>query len=217
MSITFLIDSNIILQRPFAASTEEDSKCALAVVQPNSDDRQRSAISFLRSKTPVALLGITDDSEDFLSFAAQTAHRNHIPLIVLGSWRFIPAAAALKEIVSSNCLGTLAAITTSQVTGFTYHLFLNDLTSWLAHGIPASHAPTAPSHDIRISITGSAGSATADFALDGSSATLSVNILGHSHSRSIPSANPLASELAVLALNLKSTPKLKKCPLLTTL
>ncbi len=191
-------------------------RCGLAVVQPNSEERRNTAIACLRSKKPVALLGITDDSEDFISFASMTAHRNHVPLIVLGSWRFIPAAAALKEIVSSNVLGTLVSISATPVNGFADNAFLNDLIKWLCDGIPVTQDDCLPAYDVRIAVTGTAGTAVADFSLDGQDAMLHLNILGKQRERLLPKANPLASELAVLSLCMKENTRLKKLPLLMT-
>ena len=190
---------------------------SLAIVQPNSEERQRTVISILRSKTPVALVGISDDLQDFLSYAAQTARRNHLPLIILGSWRFIPAVSALKEIISSNSIGNLISISATPVSGFASNIFRNDLANWLAPTLPLADDNASPTYDIRFSVTGTVGSITADFSIDGSSATMNVNILGKSRLRPIPTATPLESELAVLALYLQSAPKLKKLPLLMTL
>ncbi len=189
----------------------------LAIVQPNSEERQRTVISLLRSKTLVALIGITDDSQEFISHATQTARRNHLPLIILGSWRFIPAVAALKEIVSTNCIGNLISVSATPAYGFATNLFRNDLSNWLAPALPLADDQIVPTFGTRFIVTGSAGSITADFSLDGSLATLNVNILGKSKTRHLPTSTPLESELAILTLYLNASPKLKKLPLLMTL
>jgi len=212
------MDSPFPFSTSLAVASDGDPPTSnIAIVQPNTEERQRTVISLLRSKTPVALLGVTDNLLDFLSYAAQAAHRNHLPLIILGSWRFIPAAAAIKEIISSNCLGNLSSITATPVSSTAANMFRNDLANWLAPDIPIVDDNTLPAYAMRISVIGSAGSTTADFSLDGTSATMNVAILGKSRTRPLPIANPLESELAVLKLYLQSTPKLKRLPLLMTL
>ncbi len=203
--------------RQFFPEDESAEKSALAIVQPNTDERRQTAIANLRQKTPVALLGVMDDSFDFLPFAATTAHRNHLPLILLGCWRYIPAVAALKEIVSSNCLGSITSVSTTAVHGAVANAFLNDVAHWLAPDLQIAQDESPAIHDVRISISAANGTVSADFSLDGSSATFDASLLGHTRTRQIPPADPLISELSILKLYLQSEKKLKKVPLLMTL
>ncbi len=203
--------------RQFFPDEGTSEKAALAIVQPNTDERRQAAIAYLRQKTPVALLGVTEDSFDFLPLAAATAHRNHLPLILLGSWRYIPAVAALKEIVSSNCLGLITSVSATAVSGASANAFLNDIAHWLAPGLQIAQDTASAVHGVRVSISATNGTVSADFSLDGASATFDACLLGHQRTRTIPSADPLTSELSILKLYLKSEKKLKKAPLLMTL
>ncbi len=203
--------------RQFFPDDESAEKAALAIVQPNTDERRQAAIAYLRQKTPVALLGVTDDSFDFIPFATATAHRNHLPLILLGSWRYIPAVAALKEIVSSNCLGSITSVSATAVSGASSNAFLNDIAHWLAPDLQIAKDDSPAIHDVRVSIIAANGTVSADFSLDGSTATFDANLLSHPRTRQIPPADPLISELSILKLYLQSEKKLKKVPLLMTL
>ena len=217
MNIAILTDNPhyAALRRFFPEESAE--KAAIAIVQPTTDERRQAAIACLRQKTPVALLGVTDDSFGFLPYAAATARRNHLPLILLGSWRYIPAVAALKEIVSSNCLGSITSVSATAVSGASANAFLNDVAHWLAPDLQIAQDNSPAVHDVRVSISAANGTVSADFSLDGSTAAFYANILGHPRTRQIPSADPLISELSILKLYLQSEKKLKKAPLLMTL
>ena len=207
-----------ILQKRKSEASADDAaqRVDFVVVQPDSDERQRTAISMLRTKTPVALIGIDDDSKEFLKFASATARRNHVPLVILGSWRYIPAVAALKEIVATQCLGELRSFAATHVDCFSNSLYINDLHNWLVPNAAMDEDTSPAKYDVRISIVGSHGKAKADFSLDGESAEMTIDILGHSRTRPLPKANPLVSELAVLEMSLKEQHRPKSLPLLMT-
>lgn len=198
---------------------DKDNKPDFAVVSPSTQALQDTVLSLLRLRVAVALANLTDDSYQFISGAAKTASRNHVPLVLLGSWRYIPAVAALKELSDSNCLGDITAVSATAISGSLNGIYRSDALSWLAPECSPAPDASTPEHDIRITLSGSAGTATADFSLDGSKASFSTSILGHTHSRSIQPADPKLSELAVLKLCLDKLPpntKVKKLPMLLT-
>jgi len=188
----------------------------------------------VKKKTPVVLANCTGPKG--LYNLAKTAARNRVPAAMLGSWRYIPAVATLKELASGLFLGkklTLEFATRAPLTPWTAVL-LADLHQWLTGqpcraadlraleaGEPMADAearlPSLPSpeRDARLRLTGETGVADIDFTLDGQDASCTVQILEHWHKRTIPPGNPAISELAILGYSLMDTPpRLHALPLL---
>ena len=173
-------------------------KPRLAVVQLSTEVRRMLALQLVRKRIPVALLDATDD--DYLAGVAACAKRNHVPVLLLESWRYIPAVAATKEICDSGCL----------VGERKCHLichFQNELARHRAQDIAdwfdcsSCQIDATGTDDVHLTITADNGAIEAEFSLDGQRARFTVSISGHSHERIIPKANPLLSELAILSLS----------------
>ena len=198
---------------PFPVNSPSETEPQLAIVQLSSPERQSLALQFLRKRIAVALYA-TENNLDFLKVAAACAHRNHVALVLLDSWRYIPAAAAAKEMADSGCLGILETCT---IAAPCHHeldrLRIQDLASWL--GAPLTYQES--SLNIQLTLTGSHGNIHSSFSLDGQHADFLVNLGNHSHTRHIPVADPHCSELAILTLSLPPVGKIKTLPLLHTL
>lgn len=200
----------------------------LAVIDLSLPGAHSLTWHLVKKKTPVVIANCPGPNG--LYNLAKTAARNRVPAVMLGSWRYIPAVATLKELASGLFLGknlTLEYATRAPLTAWTATL-LADLSQWLTVQpyracklrmpeeceVPALSL-TSPEREIRLRLTGETGFAEVDFTLDGQDASCTVQILNHCHERIIPPGNPAVSELAVLAYSLMEThPRLHELPLL---
>ena len=189
---------------------------------PAVSDREilRLASALLRRRVPIALLDARDELSDDLMHLAATAARNGTPAVLLNSFRFVPAVAALKEIAISGVLGTglQAAVSPTGQESLLDSARLRDAASWISGNAP--RIVEAESALPRITVTGTAAEAVADFSPDGQIAELTLKTPFHTHTRSIPRANPLVSELAVLSALLQDPERkgrIKTLPLMMPL
>ena len=200
---------------PNAALAPDDGfpeeKPRLAVVQVTTEVRRMLALQLVRKRVPVALLGVSDT--DYLAGVAACAKRNHVPAVLLESWRFIPAVAAVKEICDSGCLygerkGHLACHVENELDRWR----AKDIADWF--GCASCQIDAMETDEAHLTVTADNGVIDAEFSLDGQSARFTVSLCGHTHTRVIPKANPLLSELAILSLSAKGGGKIKSLPLL---
>lgn len=176
----------------------------VAIVKIDSDERKRLAIGMLRKKIAVAVLNATSEDMDWLHYFGSTALRNKIQAAVLGSWRYIPTVAALKEISDSGVLGNnirFAAGFYGEMTAID-RARMNDAAFWLANAKYSDACDCLPEYDAAIRLEGENGVVIGNFKLDGQAADLSVCLAGHCRRRIVPKAWPLQSELAVLSVAL---------------
>ena len=186
-----------------------DDKPRLAVVQLSTEERRTLALQLVRKRIPVAILGTSEHG--YLAGLSASARRNHVPAVLLESWRYIPAVATAKEICASGCLGKLLECRMAAHCRNELEMArIRDVASWL--GAPLVYLEAES--DVQLSLSAQNGSLQTTFSLDGQRAHFTVTIAGHTHDRIIPAANPLLSELAILSLSLPQTGRIKSLPLL---
>ena len=195
-----------------------DEKPRLAVVQVTTEARRELALQLVRKRIAVALLDVDDC--DYLRGVSACAKRNHVPAVLLESWRYVPAVAAAKEICDSGCLAgerhcrlTVAGLPNGELE----KRRAQDIASWLGCTccqIEFATSAEASADEIHLAITTDNGAIDAVFSLDGQRSRFMVSLAGHAHTRVIPKANPLLSELAILSLSAKGSGKVKSLPLM---
>ncbi|MBR0459059.1 MAG: hypothetical protein IJJ26_07465 [Victivallales bacterium] len=192
----------------------------LAIVQIETEQDCDLVWDFVKSKTPVALAFPKPQlwMVEKLRGLSRRAQHNRVPVVVLGSWRYYPAVAALKEIASTCVLGEELELRAGLHESVLQPLFarerLADLGAWLANG-HMSLSSAGDSSSFALELTGPNGSVRTEVPWDGSATACEIEVRGHRHSRIVPSANPAVSELAVLGLSLDGIPgKIKALPAL---
>ena len=191
-----------------------DEKPRLAVVQLSTEVRRMLALQLVRKRIPVALLDATAPS--YLAGLSACAKRNHVPVVLLESWRFIPAVATAKEICDSGCMvGERKCRLAYNVENELEKHRAQDIADWL--GCVAYQIDESETDEVHLTIAADNGVIDAEFSLDGQISHFMVSISGHTHERMIPKANPLLSELAILSLSAKGNGKIKSLPLLMAL
>ena len=205
---------------PNAALAPDDGfpeeKPRLAIVQLSTEVRRMLALQLVRKRIPVALLGATDTG--YLAGVAACAKRNHVPVVLLESWRFIPAVAAAKEICDSGCLcGERKCHLVCHFENELETLRAKDIADWFGCTSCQIETDNPEMNEVHLTITADNGVIDAEFSLDGQRARFTVSICGHTHTRIIPKANPLLSELAILSLSAQGSGKIKSLPLLMAL
>ncbi|MBR4221680.1 MAG: hypothetical protein IKR81_11015 [Victivallales bacterium] len=224
MDILCYIDSDdkgrLAAMMPNAALAPDDGfpaeKPRLAVVQLSTEVRGMLALQLVRKRVPVALLNAAPPS--YLAGLSACAQRNHVPAILLESWRFIPAVSSVKEICDSGCLvGGRACRLVFHPENELEKLRAQDIADWFgcASCQIATDAPEGA--EVHLTITADNGTIETSFSLDGQQARFKVSLSGHTHERMIPKANPLLSELAILSLSAKGSGKIRSLPLLMKL
>lgn len=196
-------------------------KPLIAIIQVSCGERWNLAWQLARNKTPIALMDVKESDAERLCAIAGTARRNKAAAALLGSWRYIPAVAALKEMADTMCLGRKLSLSVQY--GSQLHVStldrarMDDLATWLTGGTKTAPGNELPVYDLRLTLSGENGEATADFSLDGRHAQVQSSVAGYKHKRFIPTAHPLTSELAVLGLSIAGLQKIKTLPMLMPL
>lgn len=197
------------------AFTTPPERPALLLVQSLCPSHHDAVIRCLKSRTPVAILDAMDDDTPAFNALARLAARNHVPAVLLGAWRYIPAAAALRELADSLCIGnSLHATVTAPVDTPLNALRADDLAGWLAKDNTIRHKP---GDIITVELTGQYGAANASFQLNGTKASFTATVAGFTHERTIPPGEPLASEIAVLGLSRTPGSRIHALPMLMCL
>ena len=179
---------------------------------PGALDLLNSAI---RKRVAVALRGLDEGNFESIFKFSNASHRNQTPVVVLGSLRYIPAVATIKEIVSTGCLGNEIVINTSTPSGKYQALRVTDIAHWLGAQIMDSDLESKL--EMALEIKGENGWIKTDFSLDGKKAVFHACIGGHIKERIVPAANPAVSELAILAMSLPPTGRIKALPMMMTI
>lgn len=205
---------------PMAEDTLPSEKPRLAIIQLTSQSRKDVAWQCARKKIPFALADMDNGDLPYLKSLSKAAARNKVPAALLNSWRFIPAVAAMKEIVSTGCLGTDINAVFRTACNLTQldQMRLMDALAWLTSLEPVeSDTLTTDENDIVVKLHSPLGNILSTFTLDGERATMQCTFANHSHERVIPKANPFASELNILALSTKFDCKIRKLNLMMPL
>ena len=169
----------------------------------------------IRKRVAVALRGVDDGNFESIFCFSNASHRNQTPVVILGSWRYIPAVAAIKEIVDTGCLGKELTMNSSAIEGKYDALRLMDIASWLNAQFLESDLESTLG--LTLEIKGENGWIKTDFSLDGKKAVFHACIGGLIKERIIPAANPAVSELAILGMSLPQTGRIKTLPMMMTI
>ena len=179
---------------------------------PGALDLLNSAI---RKRVAVALRGIDEGNFESIFNFSEASHRNQVPVVILGSWRYIPAVAAIKEITSTDCLGKDLTMNSSAIEKKYDALRVMDIASWIeAQFLEPDLESTL---GLALEVKGENGWIKTDFSLDGKKAVFHACIGGHTKERIVPAANPAVSELAILAMSLPPTGRIKALPMMMTI
>ncbi len=135
--------------------------------------------------------------------------------MILGSWRYLPAVAAMKEIVSTGCLGNIFCLRSSVVAPGLSLLRLQDIACWMGGKLECGVLEEGE-FGVTLELKAENGWIAVEVSLDGQYAWFRSCVGGHERERSIPAADPAVSELAVLGMSLPAG-KIKKFPLMMTL
>ncbi len=169
----------------------------------------------IRKRVAVALQGVDDGNFESIFCFSNASHRNQTPVVILGSWRYIPAVAAIKEIVDTGCLGKELTMNSSAIEGKYDALRVMDIAMWIDAQFLESDLESTLG--LTLEVKGENGWINADFSLDGKKADFQACIGGHVGQRIIPAANPAVSELAILGMSLPSTGRIKALPMMMTI
>ena len=188
----------------------------LVLVDCAREGTLEAAEEMLRHRVPVVFWNVQDSQCSELRFLGRTARRNKVAAALLGSYRWLPAVATVKEIASGGCLGAdlqLKAIFGG--LGELERLRAQDCAEWILGGGKA--IVTDEEDEMHLYLFGSAGRVVMEATLDGKQASCAVNICGKSRSREIPIADPARVELGVLRVSLPPEGKISALSLLMPL
>ena len=192
-----------------------EEKPRLIFIDANMHSAMELLNSAIRKRVAVVLQGVDEGNfEDIFDFS-EASHRNQVPVVVLGSLRYFPAVAAIKEIVDTGCLGKEIEINTSMPTGKFQALRIMDIALWLDAQIMDTDLESTLG--LTLEVKGENGWLKTDFSLDGKKAVFHACIGGHTKERIIPVANPAVSELAILGMSLPQTGRIKELPMMMTI
>ena len=168
----------------------------------------------VRQRLPMALSLPTQWSDEALDRLLQATRKRRIPAVALGSLRVFPAAAKLKEIVSSDILGALHSVrlvrrgmdlkpATDEPDARFAAWRDADLCRWLA-GDTGCELDILVEHEVgdcerEVVVTAENGQIEARFAA-GQTPELAVCLGGHSRPRRVPALGAAAAHLSELQL-----------------
>ncbi|MFA6930812.1 MAG: hypothetical protein WCT05_10830 [Lentisphaeria bacterium] len=113
--------------------------CDLVFLQAGGKLRQEAIKLLLKAKKSFALLGLEPADLEDSSRLQRAARKRHIQVCWLGSLRFFPAAARLKELLSGACLGDVQQATCFESLNSPWESYqLRDLLQWL---LPENQCP----------------------------------------------------------------------------
>lgn len=164
----------------------------------------------IRAKRPFAIDSVEMLPPESLNRLAETAGRRKLAVAVLHSYRLLPVFARLKELLASNCLGTLRDMQIS-IPQEASLLLCMDLASWLCQNQLEPSPSTIDNHRITLHIISNNGFATACFNVTSKSSELTVQLCGTTRTVAIPYAEPILAERDILA---NTIPYKRRWPLL---
>lgn len=160
-------DLQIIGNLPSLKEAMENS--GLVFIQATGELRQEAIKALLAKRKSFALLGL-DPADLPVSPRLRTAARKkHFQVCWLGSLRFRQAAAKLKELLSSGCLGEISQCTKTNSSLWANYQ-TNDLLDWLLaeQKSAATFLSSSDKEDFTIEITASNGNAKLQLRKNGS-------------------------------------------------
>ncbi len=189
----------------------------LVIVDCTRERALENATNFLRHRVPVVFWNAQDAQWSELCFLGRTARRNKVESALLGSYRWLPAIATVKEIASGGCLGADLRLAASFPKGSALGWArAQDCVQWIAN---QKQLDVRESSDglLHLRLQGTAGALALNACLDGCCADCVVTIFEKKHERKIPVANPARVELGALRFWLPPTGKVNDLSLLMPL
>jgi len=155
----------------------------------------------LRRKRHFALASLPEANGHDLTQLAVAARKRRLTPVILGSWRCLAPVLALRELAAGGVLGQLSRLdiaappqqTLAQtIAAADLVAFLNPANHPLDFTLATDSQPEQPT--ITITITGSAGSATATGGLNGAKSTLTTVFANRSRTIPLPLSQPDQTE-----------------------
>ncbi len=180
MSSISLID----ITRTDAAFPSEDIIPVLNL--PDRQDRDNWLPRLIRAKLPFAISSLEAISQEEVTRLAETCRRRKLPVVILNSYRLLPAFARLREVAVSGCLGVIDTVQIHVPTAASAVL-CTDLALWLLPNASSDVLSTADDHRIAVTISGPNGKAESSLDMDSHDASLVIRIGDTTRSITVPS------------------------------
>jgi len=153
---------------------------------PDRQDRDIWLPRLIRAKRPFAISSLEAISQEEVTRLAETCRRRKLPVVILNTYRLIPAFARLREVAVSGCLGVMDAVQIHVPTTAS-SVLCADLALWLLPNASADALSTADDHRIAVTVSGSNGKAEASLDMDSHDASLVINIGDTTRTITVPS------------------------------
>ena len=174
----------IDITRPDADFPPEDAVPVLNL--PDRQDRDVWLPRLIRAKRPFAISSLEAISQEEVTRLAETCRRRKLPVVILNTYRLIPAFARLREVAVSGCLGVMDAVQIHVPTAAS-SILCADLALWLLPNASADALSTADDHRIAVTVSGSNGKAKASLNTDSHDASLVIRIGDTTRTITVPS------------------------------
>ncbi|MBP5671788.1 MAG: hypothetical protein J6X49_05325 [Victivallales bacterium] len=152
----------------------------------------------IRAKRSFAIDSVELLPPESLNRLAETTRRRKLAVAILHSYRLLPIFARLKELLASNCLGTLRDMQIS-IPQQASLLLCMDLAAWLCQNQLEPSPSATDNNRITLHTTSDNGFATAWFDVTSNSSELTVQLCGTTRTVTIPYAEPILAEKDILA------------------
>ncbi|MCR5380580.1 MAG: hypothetical protein K6G44_06325 [Lentisphaeria bacterium] len=174
----------IDITRPDAEFPPEDAIPVLNL--PDRQDRDVWLPRLIRAKRPFAISSLEAISQEEVTRLAETCRRRKLPVVILNTYRLIPAFARLREVAVSGCLGVIDAVQIHVPTTASAVLCA-DLALWLLPNASSDALSTTDGHRIAVIVSGPNGKAEASLDMDSHDASLVICIGYMNRTITVPS------------------------------
>ena len=153
---------------------------------PDRQDRDVWLPRLIRAKRPFAISSLEAISQEEVTRLAETCRRRKLPVVILNTYRLIPAFARLREVAVSGCLGVIDTIQIHVPTAASAVLCA-DLALWLLPNASPDALSTTDGHRITVTVSGPNGKAEASLDMDSHDTSLVVRIGDTTRTITVPS------------------------------
>jgi len=153
---------------------------------PDRQDRDIWLPRLIRAKRPFAISSLEAISQEEVTRLAETCRRRKLPVVILNTYRLIPAFARLREVAVSGCLGVIDAVQIHVPTAAS-SILCADLALWLLQNASTDVLSTTDGHRITVTVSGPNGKAEASLDMDSHDASLVINIGETNRTITVPS------------------------------
>ncbi len=153
---------------------------------PNRQDRDVWLPRLIRAKRPFAISSLEAISQEEVTRLAETCRRRKLPVVILNTYRLIPAFARLREVAVSGCLGVIDAVQIHVPTAAS-SILCADLALWLLPNASPDALSTTDGHRIAVTVSGPNGKAEASLDMDSHDASLVIRIGDTTRTITVPS------------------------------